>query len=147
MNPEILIRPGCIFNRKGLTLIENMIVLLILTLVLLGTASMQVHSMKINAEAHSAFGNSMVAAEYLEMILGLPFDDPLLGDPDDGYAPEVADHGPFTMASGRGSIEWEVDDRFPVPDAKRVQITIRTRVDAGRRKIYTYEYLKTKGFE
>jgi prepilin-type N-terminal cleavage/methylation domain-containing protein len=133
-------------NQKGLTLIENMIALLIFTLVLLGVASMQIHSMRINAEARRTFCQSMVATEYLETILGLPFDDPLLGDPDDGYAPENADHGPFIMVSGRGTIEWEVDGRLPVPDAKRISVTIRSPADVGRRKVFTYEYLKTKGF-
>jgi prepilin-type N-terminal cleavage/methylation domain-containing protein len=137
----------CFFNRRGVTLLENMIAMLIFTIVLLGAASMQVRSMRINAEARRAFHHSLVATEYLETILALPFDDPLLADPDDGYAPAVADHGPFMIASGRGTIEWEVDARFPVPDTKRVSITVRTSGDPGRRKVSTYDYIKTKGFE
>jgi prepilin-type N-terminal cleavage/methylation domain-containing protein len=136
----------CNYNQRGLTLLENLIALLIFTVVLLGAASMQLHSMKINADASRAFCHSMAATEILETILALPFDDPLLSDPDDGYAPDVADHGPFRIASSRATIEWEVDDRFPVPDAKRVSVTIRTTVDHGRRKVFTYDYIKAKGF-
>lgn len=144
MNPRM---PICFSNRNGLTLLENMIALLIFSVVLLGVAAMQVHSSKIYVESRRAFYNDMIATEYLETILALPFDDPLLSDPDNGYAPAVADHGPFRIASGRGTIEWEVEDRFPVPDAKRVQITIRAAGDPGRRKLIIYEYMKTRGFE
>lgn len=108
---------------------------------------MQAHSIKINAEARRAFRNSMAVTEFLETFLALPYDDPLLEDPDGSYAPAVADHGPFKIASSRATIEWEVDDGFPVPDAKRVSITIRTPGDIGRRKVFTYDYVKTKGFE
>lgn len=131
---------------RGLTLLENMIALLIFSIVLLGSASMQVHSMKINAEARRAFRHSIAVTESLETILALPFDDPLIRDPDDGYAPAAADHGPFRIASGRATIEWEVDDRFPVPDAKRVSITVRTSGAPGRQKVFTYDYIKAKGF-
>ena len=141
------IKPRCVVDRRGLTLLENMIAILIFTVVLVSAASMQVHSIKINAEARRTLRQSMVASEYLETVLALPFDDPLLSDPDDGFRPAVADHGPFRIASGRDTIEWEVDDRFPVPDAKRVSVRIRTSGDPGRRKIFTYEYMKTKGFE
>ena len=147
MNPLNLKMPRCFFDRRGLTLLENMIALLIFTVVLTGAASMQARSMRNNGEARRTLRQSMIASEYLETILALPFDDPLLSDPDDGYAPAVADHGPFRIASGCGTIEWEVDDRFPVADAKRVSVTIRSSGDPGLQKIFTYEYMKTKGFE
>lgn len=142
-----MINPDCLSNRRGLTLLENMIALLIFTVVMLGAASMQVHSMKINGEARRAFRYSLAVAEHLEAILALPFDDPLLGDPDNGFAPDVADHGPFRIASSRATIEWEVDDRFPVPNAKRVSIRIRTPGDGRRRNSFTYNYMKTKGYK
>jgi prepilin-type N-terminal cleavage/methylation domain-containing protein len=136
----------CISNRRGLTLIENMIAMLIFTVVLLAVASMQVRSMKINTKARRQLRHSVAVAETLEAILALPFDDPLLRDVDDGYSPASADHGPFEVASSSATIEWEVDDRFPVTDAKRVSITIRTTGDSGRRKVFTYDYIKIKGF-
>ena len=129
-----------------MTLLENVIALLVLTVVLLGAASMQAHSIKINGEARGALFHSMAVTEYLETILALPFDDPLLDDPDDGFNPAQADHGPFGIASSRATIEWEVDDGFPVPDAKRVTITIRSAGGTGRRKVFTYDHIKTKGF-
>jgi hypothetical protein len=124
-----------------------MIALLLLTVTLLGAAAMQANSMKMNAKARRDFRHSMAATEILETILSLPFDDPLLVDPDKKYAPAVADHGPFRIASSRATIEWEVDDGFPVTGAKRVSITIRTSGEAGRRKVFTYDYMKTRRFE
>ena len=149
MNPADSTNPtgsNCLSNRRGLTLLENMVALLIFTAALMGVASLQVFSMKVDGEARRAFHHSMAATEQLEAILALPFDDPLLRDPDDGYAPEVADHGPFKIAESRATIEWEVDDRFAVPDAKRVSVTIRTPGGGGRRKEFTYNYIKTRGF-
>lgn len=137
----------CLFSQKGLTLLENMIALLLLTVALLGAASMQANSIKMNAQARRAFCHSMAVTEILETILSLPFDDPLLVDPDNRYAPAAADHGPFRIASTRATIEWEVDDGFPVTGAKRVSITIRTSSEAGRRKVFTYDYMKTRRFE
>jgi prepilin-type N-terminal cleavage/methylation domain-containing protein len=147
MDPMNINKSAGSFNCRGLTLLENLVAMLIFTVVLLGAASMQIHSVKINAEARRDFSRSMVATEYLETLLALPFDDPLLTDPDDGFAPAVADHGPFKILSGRGTVEWEVDGRLPVRDAKRVSITIRTPDDPGCRKAFTYEYMKTKGFK
>jgi prepilin-type N-terminal cleavage/methylation domain-containing protein len=147
MNSQNPKYPICLFNQKGLTLLENMIALLLLTVALLGAAAMQANSIKMNANARRDFRHSMAATEILETILSLPFDDPLLVDPDDGYSPAAADHGPFRIASSRATIEWEVDDGFPVPGAKRVGITIRTFGEAGRRKIFTYDYMKTRRFE
>jgi hypothetical protein len=134
-------------NQTGLTLLENMIALLLFTVILLGAATMQARSIKFNGEARWAFFHSMAVTESLETILALPFDDPLLDDPDNGYGPAEADHGPFGIASSRATIEWEVDDGFPVPGAKRVTITIRKAGDPGRRKVFTYDYMKTRGFE
>jgi hypothetical protein len=144
MNPKNPTNP---MNQTGLTLLENMIALLLLTVALLGAASMQAHSIKINAEARRAFFHSMAVTESLETILALPFDDPLLDDPDNGFAPAEADHGPFAIASSRATIEWEVDDGFPVPDAKRITITIRNAGGMGRRKVFAYDHIKTKGFK
>ena len=146
MNPTTRTNPICLFDRRGVTLLENMIALLIFTVALMGAATLQVHSMKINGRARMAFRHSMAVSEQLESILALPFDDPLLDDPDNGYAPEVADHGPFRIANSRATIEWEVNKRFAVPDAKRVTVTIRIPADGQSRNVFTYDYLKIKGF-
>jgi prepilin-type N-terminal cleavage/methylation domain-containing protein len=134
-------------NSKGLTLIENMIAMLIFSIVFLAVASMQIHSMKINTKAQAALCHSIAVTELLENILALPYDDPSLRDTDNVYAPANPDHGPFKIATSPGTIEWEVEDQFPVAKAKRVHITIRTPDDLGSQNVLTYDYLKIKGLE
>jgi hypothetical protein len=123
-----------------------MMAMLIFTVALLAVGSMQARSMKIGGDARRALGHSIAAGETLEAILALPFDDPLLRDSDDGYAPDQPDHGPFKLSASAGTIEWEVDDQFPVADAKRIHITVRITGISGGHKVSTYDYVKIKGF-
>jgi hypothetical protein len=136
----------CISSQVGLTLLETMIALFVFSVGVLGVASMQVGSMQMNAKAHRATCDSVAACKYLEAILALPFDDPLLRDPDDGFAPDSPDHGPFKIEATHSTIEWEVDDQFPVPNTKRVSITVRISGNPMPSKVFTYEYIKAKGF-
>jgi hypothetical protein len=123
-----------------------MIALMVFSVGVLGVASMQAVSMKMNGKARWASLDVVAASEYLEAILALPFDDPLLGDPDDGFAPGRPDHGPFKITATRSTIEWEVDDQFPAPNTKRVSITVRRPGKHNASKVFTYEYIKARGF-
>jgi prepilin-type N-terminal cleavage/methylation domain-containing protein len=133
-------------SQEGMTLLETMIALLVFSVGVLGVASMQVGSMQMNAKAHWATCDIVAASEYLEAILSLPFDDPLLEDPDDGFAPGNPDHGPFKLPIPLSTIEWEVDDQFPAPNTKRVSVTVRKSGNTSSSKVFTYEYIKAKGF-
>ncbi len=129
----------------GLTLLETLIALLILSVGILGVASMQVGSIRNNAKARRATCDSVAASESLETILALPYDDPLLRDVDGGYKPSSPDHGPFKIAITLSTIEWEVDDHFPVPNTKRVSITVRMTGKSGMSRVFKYDYIKAKG--
>jgi type IV pilus assembly protein PilV len=133
-------------SQLGLTLLETMIALLVFSVGVLAVASMQVGSMQMNGKARRATCDSVAASDYMETIVSLPYDDPLLGDPDDGFAPGSPDHGPFNIVTTFSTIEWEVDDQFPVPNTKRVSITVRISGNEGSFKVFTYEYIKAKGF-
>jgi prepilin-type N-terminal cleavage/methylation domain-containing protein len=130
---------------RGMTLLETMIALLIFSIGVLGIASMQVCSMFNNAKALRLTEDEAAACRYLETILALPFEDPLLSDPDDGYAPSNPDHGPFVVASTSSTIEWEVDDQFPVNNAKRITLWVRLGGQGGSAPVLSFEYIKAKG--
>ena len=131
----------------GMTLLETMIALLIFSIGVLGVASMQVCAMSNNARALANTYDSAAACEYLEAISGLPFDDPLLSDPDEGFSPNDPDHGPFVLPATLSTIEWEVDDQFPIDNAKRISIKIRRRGKDIGGGIPTYDYIKIKGHQ
>ena len=129
----------------GMTLLETIIALLIFSIGILGVASMQVCGMSNDARALSSTYDSIAACERLETIAALPFEDPLLSDPDDGYAPSNPDHGPFVLTATLSTIEWEVDDQFPISNAKRISIKVRMHGQGFGNGISTYEYIKIKG--
>lgn len=135
-----------ISSQAGLTLVDSMIALLLFSVGILGTLSMLTVSIYMNAQSRIQTGGLAAASQYLEFMLSLPFNDPLLQDSDDGFSPDTPDHGPFSIAATHSSVEWEVDDQFPLRDSKRVAITIRFAGRKGPRKVFRYEFIKARGF-
>lgn len=128
-----------------MTLLETMIALLIFSIGVMGVASMQLCSMFNNAKALRATEDEAAACRYLEKIVSLSFEDPLLSDPDDGFVPSDPDHGPFIVPSTSSVIEWEVDDQFPVTGAKRISLWVRHDGSRKSAPVLTFEYIKAKG--
>jgi len=73
------VRPGC----RGFSLVEVLIAMLILAVGMLALASMQLRSIRMNASARMQTEATAIAVDWLERLIALPFDDPLLdaGDP------------------------------------------------------------------
>jgi type IV pilus assembly protein PilV len=133
-------------NPRGFSLLEIMIALTVFTIGILAVACMTGTGMKGITIAQQNIYASTAAARRIEDLLSRPYADELLTDPDNGYAPASPDHGPFALGSGVfATIEWEVDDDFPVPGTKRIRVTVR-RPEWGRMHALTYEYVKAKDF-
>lgn len=131
-------------NQDGLTLIEVMISLLIFTIGILAVAGMQISSLRSTATAGRRMYDTTAASGQLEKIISQPYDHPSLQDVDKGYHAETPDHGPFSIEPSGSTIEWEVQDDFPTPGSKRITVTIRSSGSNGRKRIFSYDYLKTK---
>lgn len=131
-------------GRQGLTLVEVMIALLIFSVGILAVAVMQNVGMAAFAGAQRGSANSLQAGGRIEEILSRQYEDPLLVDADDGYDPAVPDHGPMALPSGRGTIEWEVDDDFPVVNAKRITVTVRAPTHGLSGGAFAYDYVKAR---
>ena len=131
-------------KEKGLTLIEVMLALTIFTIGILAVAGMQVVSMKTIGNAHRQTCQSVSAANLIERILTQPYDDPLLQDRDNGYEPGVPDHGPYPMNGSPATIEWEVQDDFPVKGTKCITVTVRpkARGEGALRSPSTFQYVR-----
>jgi prepilin-type N-terminal cleavage/methylation domain-containing protein len=117
---------GCRIS-KGLTLVEVMIALALFSVGILAVAAMQNVGMAAMTRAHSGSDRARQAAEQIEALLSMDYDDPALADGDDGYHPENPDHGPQLLSGAKASIEWEVDDDFPFPGTKRISVTVRSQ--------------------
>lgn len=131
-------------GRQGLTLVEVMIALLLFSVGILAVAAMQNVGMAAFASAQRSSANSLQAGDRIEEILSRPYEDPLLVDADNGYNPAAPDHGPIALSSGRGTIEWEVDDDFPVSGSKRITVTIRAPTHGLGGGAFSYDYAKAR---
>ncbi len=100
----------------------------------------------MNTRARIQTYDIAAASYHLEDILSLPFNSLELEDPDNGFSPGTPDHGPFPIAATPSTVEWEVDGSFPAPDTKRVTITIRTGGNTNSRKVFSYDFIKAKGY-
>ena len=105
-------------KQAGLTLIEVLIALMLVSIGLLGIASLQARAMGANRAARMQTEATALAAGFLERLHLLPFDHSYLD----------SDAGPRQMIPGAGStfsVRWTVIDDQPVVGNK----TIRLRVD------------------
>ena len=107
-------RPGC----RGFTLIEVLIAMLILAVGLLALASMQLRSIRMNASARMQTEATAIAVDWLERLIALPFDDPLL----DASDRHQVTHEPYRIV-------WEVS-AGPIGMATK---TINLEVSASNR--------------
>lgn len=131
-------------NVRGVTLIEIMIALFVFTVGVLAVASMQGVGMAGISRARQGHVHSLSAGAYIEKLLSLPFDDPLLVDEDNGFYPETPDHGPFGLADGSGRIAWEIADDVPVPGGKRIRMMVTAQGRGGAPRTFTYDYVKVR---
>jgi hypothetical protein len=113
-------------------MIEILIAISIFAVGMLAVATMQISGIHGNATANALTGAATWAADRMEILLGLPYDDPDLdpaGNPHPGGT-----HGRYT-------IEWNVTENEILPNTK----TIRVRVDysdRGMPKSVSFNYYK-----
>lgn len=131
---------------KGFSLLEVMIALLVLGIGIIAVASMQTTSMDGIGRARQTTFNAVAAGRQLEQILSMSYNDNAISDPDGAYLPQNPDHGPFVITGTNGTIEWEVDDDFPLASTKRVTVIVRRPGKGGVMKSVRYNYIKARGY-
>ena len=98
---------------RGFSILEVLIAVSIFAVGFLAIASMTVNS-NINTRTGAEMTEAAtVAANQMEILSGLDFDDSQL---------DAGDHGPFTQ--GRHTLRWTVTDDAPVTDTKTINITV-----------------------
>ena len=133
-------------NEKGFTLIEVLIAISILAIGLLAVASMQGSASKNNVFAGSRTEAATWAADQMETLLSLDWDDPLLSDADgdgasglgnlgfdnDSTTQGDADH---QVVQGRYTIYWNVVDNAIIADTKTVNLIVTWNDYGGKGKL------------
>lgn len=132
--------------QKGFTLLEVVIGLFVFSIGIMAVASMQVIGRNALVVATQNLNNSITAVAFLEQLIGLDYHDHQLADIDDGFNPGNPDHGPEAIEHSRSTIEWEVDDDYPVPHSKRIAVTIRRIDPGGIERSIRYDYIKGLDF-
>ena len=106
----------CRQTAGGYTLIEVLIALTILAVGFLAVARMQISGLMGNQYAMELTEGVTWAQDRMEVLMGLPFDDPLLADT--GTDSQLDTNPPAGY-----TISWTVKDDEPVSGAKKVDLT------------------------
>ncbi len=138
--------PG--LNQDGFTLIEVIVALAIITVGILSVNVMQLVSVRGNHTASGITSASTWAADQIEQIFGMDYDDGNLVDAA-GTNGGVAGLDDVAPADGNAvspdnnyTIYWNVADDVPMDNIKTIRIIV-TRNERGVMKSVTMDYMKS----
>lgn len=140
-------------KQDGFTLIEVIIALFILSVAILGAASMQTTAIFGNNTASRLTGAATQGENQLETLLNLPTDDVTLTDvnsaaPNGGLTGldntdvvgRLADGGPIVRDGY--TVFWNVADNYPVFGIKTIRVHIRRTDNGGVVKTITQDFTR-----
>ena len=113
-------------NNKGFTLVEVMIGMAIFVIGYMAVASMQMMSIKGNTSARKTTEAATLAADRLETLIVLPYDN-------------IDSGGPVTQ--GAYTVSWQVADDTPLPNTKTITVTVSWQ--HGGQRNFEATYVKT----
>lgn len=118
-------------KETGLSLVEVMVALTILTIGLLATAGMQITALQSNAGAHKMTTINTAAAGIIEEILTWDPADPRLEDENGGlsrpwdFDPTAAVNNTLTVVGGGSFVaRYFVDADFPVENVSTIRLVV-----------------------
>jgi len=120
-------KSNMVSNNKGFTLVEVMIGMAIFIIGYLAVASMQMVAINGDAGARKTTEAATLAADRLETLMILPYDN-------------IAGGGPVT--EGAYVVSWQVDEDTLLPGTKAITITVTWQHLGGTRE-FEATYIKT----
>lgn len=140
-------------NQQGFSLIEILVALTVLAIGFLGVVTMTTSSTGSNAKAKAVTSAAAVAADRMELLMGLPYTDPLLLDTTGDGAAGLRDPFPpagmeipnpaanptdyqITSPDGLYTIYWNVAGNFPTQNTKTVRVIVTTTGMGPQKTVY-----------
>jgi type IV pilus assembly protein PilV len=121
-------------DEKGLTLLEVLVAMVVLSLGLLALTKMQITAIQVNAASGRLTQATAIAQDKLEQLMALPYDDPQLDDDD------LTPHTETRPAQGY-TITWRVDQDALAVGVKTINLTV-TWSNRGQPKTFSLAFFK-----
>ncbi len=145
-------------SKKGFTLIELMVAMVVMAFGVLGYSFLQSRSLQNRVFAREMNRATIIAQEFMEQLVALPYDHLLLADNDSDSNPTshppnslgVSKDGKQWFLTSEGNFNyytrWEVTAGLPNTDIKMIELyTVWEKKDPGNNNISLGGYKKTDG--
>jgi Tfp pilus assembly protein PilV len=120
-------------GQEGFTILEALVAIAVFTVAMVGIFSMQTTSVTTNDLARGVTDQSAMAAEVMERLIALPYDD---ADLTNGSIPPPQKQGRYT-------ISWTVAEDDMIANTKTITATV-TWIERGLQKTINLTYVKAK---
>jgi len=116
----------------GFTLIEVVIAISILAVGLLGVAAMQTSAIRVNSAAGQMTVRMNWAQDKMEELKAPAFSDPRLEAAGNPPGVDSAGNSHEQTTSDGYAVRWDITDNTPVPNTKRIVVTITGKGKTSR---------------
>jgi prepilin-type N-terminal cleavage/methylation domain-containing protein len=124
-------------NEKGLSLIEVLMTIVILSVGLLGVANMQVVAIKVNDNSNQLTQATTITQDKVEELMALPFDAGVLAD---ATPPGEFTTYPEAAPPPGYAVEWQVD--LNADGTKTINVNT-TWVNSGAQKAFALSMIRS----
>ena len=121
-------------QEAGFTMLEILIAIFILSIGLLGVASMQGYSLSADSFAYNVNQGTNLGQNKIEELVALSYNDPELS---------VSTHDE-TSDDGLYLITWVVTNGSSLADTKEINLTVKRILPSGNRQVTKMVYLKAR---
>jgi len=125
-------------DEKGLTLLEVLVAMVVLSLGLLALAKMQITAIQVNAISGRLTQGTAIAQDKVEQLMALPYADAKLDD--QTPVGEFTTYTETRPAQGY-TITWTVDQDTPAVGVKTINLKV-TWSNRGRQKTFLLAFFK-----